>query len=95
MTVKILKPDKSYVVYDGKSGKIIHIHHTLSLPGAPESPESDAESDAINLARSLTTSRLTNLKVLTAEPELVEKTPVSRVDLKKLILMPAKAKKRK
>jgi len=93
MTPQLLKTDKSFVVYDKKTGKILHIHHVISMPGSPILQESEMEEEARNFARSLSTKSKREMKVLKVDPDLVEKNTFARVDVKKLSLVPATKRK--
>ncbi len=93
MTPQILKTDKSFIVYEKKTGKILHIHHVISMPGAPIFQESEIEQEARNHARSFSTASKGEMKVLKVDSNLLEKNTFSRVDLKKLSLVPVRKKK--
>ncbi|HSE43240.1 MAG TPA: hypothetical protein VLH08_20950 [Acidobacteriota bacterium] len=93
MTSQILKTDKAFIVYEKKTGKILHIHHVISMPGTATFKASEMEEEARNLARSFSTTSKGEMKVLKVDPDLLEKTTYSRVDIKKLSLVPVKKKK--
>jgi hypothetical protein len=91
------------VVYDPKTGVIVHRHQVVTFPGAAKRSKEQLEARALEMAR-LQTGTKTPLAVLHVGAEPFSEPAVYVVDLKKKQLVkkaeftlkrPAKAKKRK
>jgi hypothetical protein len=70
------------VVYDVKTGAIVHRHHVVTLPGAPRRSKEELEARALELVRSLTGTNK-DLAVLHADPQAFLEPVEYRVDPKK------------
>ena len=70
------------VVYDPKTGVIVHRHHVVTFPGAPKKTKKELEALAIEMARSRTGSTKRLLVLYTDAGAFAE--PVEyKVDVKK------------
>jgi hypothetical protein len=70
------------VVYDEKTGVIVHRHHVVVYPGAPKKSKAQLETRAMELARSQTGSTKP-LAVLHADAEAFVEPVELKVDVKK------------
>ena len=81
-----------YVVYDGKSGVIAHVHHILTFAGAAEATAREEENRALEVAGQHG-ARLQGLKVLGVDAYDAAKPMTVDVRKKRLIeATPEKAK---
>jgi hypothetical protein len=79
-----LEPDyeRAYVVYDGETGLIVHVHRTLTFQGAEGPPEEDGARMAVEMARQLGhDEEHPNLRALSVELAALEEPTRHRVDL--------------
>jgi hypothetical protein len=79
------------VVYDDRTGKILHVHESAALEGA-EIPDDDAlEKRAVELAQRLSGDRLktaaNRISVLTVAATAVDQATRLKVDVRKRMLM--------
>jgi len=57
------------VVYDAKSGNIVHIHSIMALPGAKIASAYELEQEALQLAKSREANSKADLRVLHVSKE--------------------------
>jgi hypothetical protein len=78
------EPDEIHtlVVYDPKTGVIVHRHHVVTYPGAPRSTKEQLEARAIELARARAGTKK-SLAVLHADWQAFTEPIAYRVDPKK------------
>jgi hypothetical protein len=81
-----VESDRMYVVYDGRTGAIAHVHRVITHRGATPVSDEEAEARALELA-SRFGHRGKGLRVLRGER--YDGTP-QRVDVKTLQLVPEK-----
>ncbi len=77
---------KSCVVYDKVKGRILHVHHVLTIEGAQEASDSDVEKKAVELATSRGI-KPAKISVLSVDPKLLESHARYKVDVKKRVLV--------
>lgn len=92
------------VVYDAKTGAIVHRHQVVTFPGAPKRTKEQLEARALEMAR-LQTGTKKSLAVLATDAEAVSEPAEYAVDVTKRRLVklrefalkphPAKTKRRK
>lgn len=70
------------VVYDAKTGRIVHRHQVVTFPGAPKKTKEQLQARAIEMARSRAGTTKA-LAVLHANSEMFTEPIEYRVDLKK------------
>ena len=79
------------VVYDDRTGRVLHVHESTALEGAEIPEDSVLEQRAIELAHRLSGDRLgavaTRLSVLTVAAETVDQASRLKVDVKKRMLV--------
>jgi len=74
-----IKSSRAFVVYDGKSGAIVHVHRVTTFEGAKDSSAKADRTQALSLAQQFG-HRVEGLKVLAVE--LDELRRAHRVDIK-------------
>ena len=62
-----LEPEQAYVVYDSRTGCIVHVHQTATIAGSEERSQEAIEARAMELARQFG-HRTDGLLVLRVEP---------------------------
>jgi hypothetical protein len=72
--------ERAYVVYDGKSGAIVHVHGSTTFHGADARSEQEDEARALELARRMG-AEAEDLRVLAVNPSELEVMTPLRVDL--------------
>jgi hypothetical protein len=81
------------VVYDRKTGRVAHIHDSITFAGAERPTKDQFEARAMDLARQLTTERrglqLDRLEILHVHPDELEHVAAPRVDVKTRRLLQA------
>jgi hypothetical protein len=82
-----LESERAYVVYDGQTGVIVHVHRTMTLAGGERRPEQQDAEQAIELARRFG-HRHEDLRTLAVTPEEAELPTPHRVDPDGLRLIP-------
>jgi hypothetical protein len=84
---RIVSTSRCYVVFDKKTGKVIHIHHSVEFKhGAP------AQEDAAKRARRLAGRAGVNAEVLEVEPAQLKHRGKIRIDPKKHTVIREKVK---
>lgn len=78
---KIRGPESTstYVVYDGKTGRVVHVHHVLVLPGA--NPMSQGQIEALATSMAARRENLAELRILHVPGEGVDAETEYRVDV--------------
>ena len=76
-----IKSRRAYVVYDGQTGEIVHVHQVTTFRGAKELTRQEDKARALKLAKQFGHS-VKGLRVLTVEPDDLNLTVTQRVNLK-------------
>jgi hypothetical protein len=76
---KRLEPSRSVVVYDGKTGKIVHVHHFAAAPGTDLPPKEKLSEIAMQLAARKSGGEASSLKVLEVEASAIRPKTTYRV----------------
>jgi hypothetical protein len=79
---------KTMIVYDTSTGKIIHVHEVLALPGVTLPSESELESQARNMAEKSTGRTMTQAAVMHVRREDIKPDFHYEVDVKNKVLTP-------
>lgn len=80
-----------YVVYDTKTGRIVHVHTVRNYRGARGSNRKEEEAQVLATAKQFG-HKIEELKVLGVSPKDLDLTVPQRVDLKTLRLTRVEAK---
>lgn len=92
---QVINPQETCIVYDDKSGKILHVHAVITLPGARDVMKQQQEEDARSFVqREISEKDKENLRVLWVSTEAAQFDEAQKVDLKKLSLVPLGKKSR-
>lgn len=89
------------VVYDGRTGKILHVHESMAIEGAALPDDRVLAKRAVELAERLSQDRLgaagSRLSVLTVDAARVDQEGPMKVDVSKraLVSMPAEAPRKR
>jgi hypothetical protein len=75
-----VESERAFVVYDARSGEIVHLHSSTVLSGAETRLKDEDEAQAIELAERLGTGG-TELRALAVDPDELDMTAPMRVDL--------------
>jgi hypothetical protein len=74
------------IIFDGRTGRVAHVHECVTLEGAPSRSRDEVEARAMELAREFTTQlpwvELEQLELLHVRPEELPDGPVLKVDVK-------------
>jgi hypothetical protein len=84
-----LESERAYVVYDGQTGVIVHVHRTMTLAGGEGQSEQQDAEQAIELAGRFGHHQ-EDLRTLAVTPEEAELRTPHRVDLDQVQLVPAR-----
>jgi hypothetical protein len=78
-----VESEKACVVYEAKTGRIVHLHRVITLRGGKAPSASAMEARALELAG----QRSASVKVLHLEADSVQSGSAYKVDLKKMKLV--------
>jgi hypothetical protein len=81
------------VVYDKKTGGILHIHQLISMPGAKPRSMEALHARALELAGKMTGKKMTELAALSVQHEQLKPDRLYRVDTKRRVIIEAPAAK--
>ena len=85
------------VVYDPRTGKILHVHQVITLEGASAPKPEKVAARAMELAGKLIapgiSSRRQQMRTLNASPEAFAEPGAKKVDLKRLRVVAAKSRR--
>jgi hypothetical protein len=82
------------VVYDKKTGAILHIHQLISMPGAKPRTTEALHTRALELAGKITSKKMTELAALSMEQEQLQPDKLYLVDTKRKVVIEAPAAKK-
>jgi hypothetical protein len=82
---------EAIVVYDSRTGQILHVHEEITLPGGQPSDPRQLIERAVHLAQELAGRPLANVKTLSTRRNQLREGAVLRVDIAKEVLIDAKA----
>ena len=69
LPLRLEHPRTVRVVYDAKTGRVVHTHHVVVLPNANAPSEKQLDADAISLAGKVGGHSTNSLKVLTVKSD--------------------------
>jgi len=69
LPVRLELPRIVRVVYDARTGRVVHTHHAIVLPNAKAPSEEQLDADAISLAGKVGGHPTNSLKVLTVKSD--------------------------
>lgn len=69
------------ILYDPKSGRIVHLHQEITYPGGRKLTQSDAESRALEAVAKVRGNAV-GLKVLHVSPKELQPSKIYKVDVK-------------
>jgi hypothetical protein len=80
---KTIAPESNQtcVLYDQKSGRIVHLHQEITYPGGRKLTKSEAESRALEAVAKVR-GNAAGLKVLHVSPEQLQPPKIYKVDVK-------------
>jgi hypothetical protein len=81
---------EAIVVYDGRSGEIVHVHEEITLPGGQPSDPRELKERAVRLAQELAGRPLGSVKTLSTKRSQLREGVVLRVDVAKEALIEKK-----
>jgi hypothetical protein len=79
---------KTFLVYDPSSGKIIHVHEAMAVPGVALPDENELESEARKLAHKVTGLSTSHLAVMRIKREDMKSDTYYEVDSKNKVILP-------
>jgi hypothetical protein len=82
-----IKSRRAYVVYDGQSGAIVHVHQVTTYRGAKGLTRQEDKARALKVAKQFG-HRAKGLRVLTVDPGKLDLSVAQRVSLKIRRLIP-------
>ena len=85
-----LPPDASLstrVVYDKKTGAVVHVHRAVSFPGAKGRDDAGLDSRALELAGHMTKRKAAEIAVLRVENDQLQPDRHYKVDMKRASLV--------
>ena len=74
-------PRITRIIYDHQTGKVVHVHHAVVLPGVNAPGEAQLDAFALALASRHSKRSESDLKVMTVKPEEFEDGTPYRVHL--------------
>ena len=83
-----VESEKACVVYEAKTGRVVHLHRVITLRGGKAPSANAIEARALELAGQRSGAAV---KVLHLDPESVQSGSAYKVDLKKLKLVQSPA----
>lgn len=90
---EVIEPTSSCVVYDPRSGRIVHVHSVVAEPGARIPSREQVAEDALEIARESSGRQVKGLKALHVDPRDIVSGEPKRVEVKKLTLVSAKRRR--
>jgi hypothetical protein len=91
----VLTADAAAVVYDSRTGAVVHVHETVYMKGASRPESGSTEREALELAYRLSGKPGAKLRAIPVRPEELAERRALKVDVKKGTLRSSTARPRK
>jgi hypothetical protein len=91
----VLTADDAAVVYDARTGAVVHVHETVYMKGASSPKSRNVEQEALELAQRLSGKPGANLRTLRVRPEELRERKALKVTVSTRTLRSSTARPRK